>query len=105
MDDVNPHTCSRCLEITMDLTKLSRKQEYRYTFDRVATYAKDCAFFQWAHDIAITVLSSTRELRISFESDPGRLVLKWVSSSFLGDKSLYIFVREGIVLSPYLPLL
>ena len=99
MNDLNPHTCSRCREIIIDLTKPSFEQEYRYTFDCVATYAKDCAFFQWAHNI--TVSCSTSELKITFEYDPSRLHAVWTSSSecsrgaYIGSGALHGFVREG----------
>jgi hypothetical protein len=53
MDNLDLHSCSYCREIVIEDTGRQTGGEYphyfwemRYTFDCVAVYAKNCAFFR-----------------------------------------------------------
>jgi hypothetical protein len=96
MDALNPHTCSHCQEIIIDLKTPFRKQEFRYTFERVAAYARECAFFQWAMDFARRETGGTDLLIMSVEDvetypKKSKLTASWGRN----ESFLYIFTVKG----------
>jgi hypothetical protein len=110
MDNLDLHSCSYCREIVIEDTGRQTGGEYphyfwemRYTFDCVAVYAKNCAFFRWVLDIATkdnVTSESDAELSLYVvgpAEDPLHLSATWQDT--LGGKlcnnSLHIFAREG----------